>query len=323
MLTKDNYREYNAINYSLLSKLSFDPSQVKQENKETEAMSFGSLFDCLLTSSDEFDQKYIIADVKKPTAQLGEFLDIYLYLRRVDIPDEDTYKMAHEEMKARNPKLRDVVEKFVERLETEARPYLDFLEKSKGKTVITNDDFYLATQMQNALKTSLFTSKYFNMSFDWETEYQVPLIANIEGAYFKILVDMLLINHAKKEIIPVDIKTTSEYPNKFQSSVIKYNYLIQASLYWEVIQANYPDYVIKDFTFMVCSKVLPQKPYLWVADAAARDYGKYGGKRNGYNFKGWKRLAEELNWHEATGLWEYPKEVYDNDGINYIDYFSQ
>lgn len=318
-LTKDNYREYKAINYSLLSKLSFDPSQVKQDQKETEAMGFGSLFDCLITDSDRFDSEYVVSDVEKPTAQLGEFLDIFLGCSLED--KEEKYKYAHAEMKLRNPKLRDGVDKFIERMESEASPYLEFLENSKDKKVVSKDDFYLATRMKDGLKNNQFTRQFFDMSYDWETKFQVPLEGVLGEHKFKGLLDMLLINEAKKEIIPIDIKTTSSYPNQFEKSVAKWNYLIQAALYYDLVQLNYPDYKIHDFTFLVSSKVLPDKPFIWVANDLARSVGKHGTTLPKYEVKGYMQLADDLKWHEDSGLWEYPRSTYENNGFNIIDFF--
>jgi hypothetical protein len=313
MLTKDNYRAFDAVNYSKLSTLSLDPSLVKRDIEPTEAMAFGSMFDCLLTDKDRFFEEYIVATVKKPTAQLGEFLD--LYLQYAD------YNLAHEEMKARNPKLRDSVDKFKERIETEAGDYIRFLEESKDKKVVSSEDYFLANVMKESLVTNEFTEKYFNMDYNWRIEYQIPLLAEIKGIQYKVLLDMLLINDVTKEIYPIDIKTTSDYPNKFQNSVQKYNYLIQASLYWDVVQINYSDYKIHDFQFLVCSKVLPNKPYLWLADDLCRSVGKYGTSLKHMKLKGYIELAEDLKWHEETGLWEYPRSTYENGGINKIDFF--
>lgn len=322
MITKDNYREYDAINYSLLSKLSFDPSQVKRDEKETEAMGFGSLFDCLITDADRFDSEYVVSDVEKPTAQLGEFLDIFLEYKKMENSDEEAYKLSHAEMKMRNPKLRDSLDKFIERMNTEAVSYLEFLETSKDKKVVTKDDFYLAERMKSGLKNNQFTRGYFDMPYDWETRFQVPLEGVLGEFKYKGLLDMLLINEAKKEIIPIDIKTTSEYPNQFQKSVAKWNYLIQSSLYYDLVALNFPDYKLHDFIFLVSSKVLPDKPYVWKVDAAGRYVGKYGTtSRYGIKCRGYEELAEELKWHEDTGLWEYPKAVYDNGGHNTIDFF--
>ena len=321
-LTKDNYREYKAINYSLLSKLLFDPSQVKQDQKETEAMGFGSLFDCLITDSDRFDSEYVVSDVEKPTGQLGDIVDLLIEYRNEEVSFEENLIRAYEELKARNGgKLRDKLEKFAERMVIEGRPYLEFIAKSFDKKVVSKDDFYLATRMKDGLKNNQFTRQFFDMSYDWETKFQVPLEGVINGHKFKGLLDMLLINEAKKEIIPIDIKTTSSYPNQFQKSVAKWNYLIQAALYYDLVKLNYPDYKVHDFTFLVSSKVLPDKPFVWIANELARSVGKHGTTLPKYEVKGYLQLADDLKWHEDSGLWEYPRSTYENNGFNIIDFF--
>ncbi len=311
-INRDNYRSFNAVNFSLLSKVDFDPSQVKIVQKETEALSFGSLFDCLMTEPDKFNERYIISEVNKPTAQLGEYIDLLIEYKN----HEDAYK----EMKNRNPKLRDSLEKFKERVETEGKKYLEFYESSKEKQVVSKQDYYLALTMKESLLTNQFTSPYFNMDFFWEVNNQHPLEAEIDGILYKCLVDRFLINSALKKIIPIDIKTTGEYPNAFMKSVWKYRYYLQGALYWDIIQRKYPDYEVADFLFFVCSKELPQKPYIWSLDEKTREIGRNGGfSRTGQKIRGYKELANDLQWHEQTGQWEYPKTVYDNGGISFIE----
>lgn len=311
-INKDNYRSFKAVNFSLLSKVDFDPSQARQVQKETEALSFGSLFDCLMTEYDEFNSRYIISDVNKPTAQLGEFIDLYLEYKN--------YESAYLEMKNRNPKLRDSLERFKERVETEGNDYIKFVEKSKEKTVVSKQDYYLAETMRSALHANKFTAPYFNMDFLWETKNQLALEADIDGINYKCLVDKFLINHALKKIIPIDIKTTGEYPNAFLKSVWKYRYYLQGTLYWDIISQLYPDYQVEDFLFFVCSKELPEKPYIYSINAKNREIGRNGGlSKTGNKIRGYRELAEDLKWHEESGLWDYPKAIYDNNGISLIE----
>lgn len=314
MINQENYRSYNAKNFSLLAKIDFDPSQAKDELKETEAMRFGSLFDCLITDESSFNEKYVINNTKKPTAQLGDFLDLYL--------EYNDYDKAYNELKERNGgKLRDGVDKFKERVKTECKDYLDFIETSKDKIVVSSADYHLALTMKSALTSNRFTAQYFNLGFLWGTEFQKPLVATIDGIDYKCLVDMLIINPALKKIKPIDIKTTSEYPSGFMKSVFKYKYHIQGSLYWDIIKQNYPDYEVEDFLFFVCSKELPEKPYIWRANEKVREIGRNGGTlKNGIKLRGYKDLANDLKWHEDTGLWDYPKAMYENEGIMDIDF---
>ena len=71
---------------------------------------------------------------------------------------------------------------------------------------------------------------------------------------------LLLVDHEKKIVYPIDLKTSSHTEWDFFESFIQWRYDIQARLYWRIIRWNmdqdplYKDYQLADYTFIVVNK---------------------------------------------------------------------
>ena len=71
---------------------------------------------------------------------------------------------------------------------------------------------------------------------------------------------LLLVDHKKKIVYPIDLKTSSHTEWDFFESFVQWRYDIQARLYWRIIRDNmdrdpvYKDYELADYTFIVVNK---------------------------------------------------------------------
>ena len=74
------------------------------------------------------------------------------------------------------------------------------------------------------------------------------------------MADLLLINYDKKEIIPIDLKTSGKPEWDFYKSFIDWSYQIQARLYWRIIRDNldrdpyFKDFKLLDYRFIVVNR---------------------------------------------------------------------
>lgn len=79
---------------------------------------------------------------------------------------------------------------------------------------------------------------------------------------------LIIVDHDKKVIIPVDLKTSSKYEWDFYKSFVEYRYDIQARLYWRIIRYNldrdpyFKDFKLLDYRFIVVNKV-SLTPLVW------------------------------------------------------------
>ena len=71
---------------------------------------------------------------------------------------------------------------------------------------------------------------------------------------------LLLVDHEKKIVYPIDLKTSSHTEWDFFESFVQWRYDIQARLYWRIIRWNmdqdplYKDYQLANYTFIVVNK---------------------------------------------------------------------
>lgn len=316
MLKREEYRGYSAIHYSLLSKLSYSPSSVLSEEKDfSDGILFGDILDILLTQGEEeFEKKYILNSIKRPTGQLGDFIDEYFKL--------GSFEIAYQNVGIK----RDSIQKMIERFEEDGKEYYDLLLeiKNTGKTLISYDFYMKVKATAENLKNHTFTKKYFDKNSKYKILFQVPLLFKVDDIECKCLLDLLIIDDENKKIYPLDLKSTGDYVNNFKSNFIKWNYYLQASFYTEGVIQNYPDYSVDNFKFIVISSLEINKPLIYKCSDNDLLCGKKGGKLLPFNkkIKGYEELIRDYKWHIENDLWEYPREIYENEGEVELDIFE-
>jgi hypothetical protein len=312
------YRESPAINFSLLAKLDFSPraSLNMEDISERESIIFGSAVDCLLTTPDEFREKFIVATVEKPTAQMGDFVGHLL--------KNESFEEAYKKTGFK----KDSLEKVLERYKTEGLPYVNFAGKAEGKTIIPTDEYQKVIRAVNGVIHNTFCKKYFQTSDkDVEILYQVPIYwtktISGEEINLKCLVDVIYIDHKKKTIEYVDVKTTSKGVYNFRNSFLQYRYYLQAALYSDSIKyfkqsRNLEGYVFSEFRFLVIDKESYSPPMIYIPSHLWRAIGIHGGVVQDKHIKGFVNLLQDLVWHQKTNNWDYPREVY-KEGYKVIE----
>lgn len=162
--------------------------------------------------------------------------------------------------------------------------------------------------------------------------FQVPIYWVFGGVMFsdikcKGMLDMLVINDAEQTIEIIDIKTIRKSAHEFKSSFINYGYYIQAYFYWYAVKEllagravspafssnllqKIKDYTVKAPLFMVVPKVEGNRALLYsLSDIDLIDLWKGTEK-----FEGVENLLSRWEFHSNTREWEFPREVYLNNG---------
>jgi hypothetical protein len=108
---------------------------------------------------------------------------------------------------------------------------------------------------------------------------QLPILFKYKDFEYKILLDIVLIDHWNKTITPIDLKSSEDGAYSFMSKIYKYRYDIQASLYHkgiiEFAKSNFKDYNVENFLFLVGSFKYPETPLLYNAQNLM-NVGEYG-----------------------------------------------
>ncbi len=144
----------------------------------------------------------------------------------------------------------------------DASDYYNVCKASKSKTVLTTQTYYEVIQTVNALLDGPMR-KYLQPKSEGgniEFLYQQKFTTTIDGLEVKMMADLLIVNHEKKMIIPIDLKTTGMPEYYFPHKYLDNRYDIQAKLYWHILRNvlnkddYFKDFTLLDFRFIVVNK---------------------------------------------------------------------
>lgn len=290
--------------------------------KKDASLTLGTIIDTKLTRPEEVEEKFFIYDGKPPTGQLLTFVEELIKTSNCN------YEAAYGALKAQNPKLRDSLEKFIERFENEAVDYYDTL-MLQEKTVVSSDLMSNADVKIQELRSNKFTRILVNAETTQNIEvfYQVEIFTQVEGVPVKGAIDKLIVDHKRKKIIPIDFKSSYD-PLSFPSSVIKWKYYRQGSFYKHLLtywmeENNLSDYEVTDFMFVVIGTIKANQHLIYRLSEADRKVAELGGYfKNGIRVKGWREILQEIKFLQDEGSWSFPYEVIANNGIIELDLFK-
>jgi len=331
-MTIKEYRDLYLPSYSLLKYLSQHPKLAKAmidgQQIKSKFMDLGSLIDMLLTAPDEVVNNYYLVSGNLPTDSYMNLVTEYIRLRELYIQEFENYDFFDDDstvLKARENvgfqsgwKSDTVIKNFHEN----CNHYLSEYQEAGDKIMISKMEFANAKNMANSVLENEFTKKYFTPVKGVEIHYQYPIICDMEGQQVKTLLDILYIDHNKKEVELIDIKTFSE---SFLKSYLKYRYYIQGALYYRsaiinlITTGRLGDYKLLPFKFLAIDTSGFESPTLHEMTSIDMKAATTGGLIGSYTVKGYIKLLEEYKWHMENDKWEYPKEVYDT-GVKLITF---
>lgn len=263
--TEQQYRNLKAIHYSQIKDYMDKGFSSLFDNKEestTPSLVFGSLVDVLITRPEDFNFIYTL-DTLGITPKEEEILS-YIYNKTDGGTTIDNWVIAG--ATAYYPD-NWKVETKVNKINKLIKDKYDYYCSTVGKILIQQTLYNDALQCSSLVK-NILNSIVSNPSNDYKVYYQAKLQQTIDEVPYKCMFDVLLVDYTNKNILPIDIKTTSKLEYEFPKSYLQYKYYIQANLYTDMLQYivnTYPDfkeYTIKPFTFIVINKV-SQTPMIW------------------------------------------------------------
>jgi hypothetical protein len=187
--------------------------------------------------------------------------------------------------------------------EKKGEEYYSLLALAGDKTILNTATYIDVMQAVDALKSSEATKWYFatdNPFENVERHYQLKFKATLEGVDYRCMSDLLVVDHDKKIIYPVDLKTSSHTEWDFYQSFVDWHYHIQARLYWRIIRhimdndEVYKDYKLDDYRFIVVNK-RTLTPLVWLFDATKSVGDLVYGKNHDIIFKEPFTIGKELS----------------------------
>lgn len=186
--------------------------------------------------------------------------------------------------------------------------YWEDLLKADGKQVLSDDQYNCINNMYMSLTTHPFTRSVFldTPANDVDIVYQYPLYWEEDVAEdgdtitCKVLPDLFKAVHSRKLILPLDIKTLSDYSTNFPKQMKVRRYDIQGSFYKRGVEKNLrnisrllnrdvTDYTIPGFGFIVESTYTTGTPLKFIMEEELLRVGEYG---DGDQLRGWRQALD-------------------------------
>lgn len=340
-MNRENYREYDAINFSKLGQLDRNPSKVDEEKDFHDGMAFGSLVDLMCFEPDKVEEEFYVNDAdRSPSKTAKKLADWILENKNVGIDDHGIHCIENNTRFGLSSMLTDASDAIGSSTDFDRYGGIEYLEsqiKSQDKKVVSEELYSNARQATRTLKTHEFTRRYFrNPDRNVEIQFQVPILW--DPSYYddeldcraKSLLDIVILDHKNKTVKPVDLKTTSSSVHLFERKMKKWGYYLQApyytdGLYWTVQNHDdINDYEVLPFEFVVISSKSLNHPLVYECTSNDLLCGREGGVLSYGNreVKGWIQLIKDLKWHERNDKWDYPREVYESEGKVELDIFN-
>lgn len=344
-MKREEYFDYKATSRSLLVALKDHPKKAKKmmeygSNEESEALLLGDAFDTLMFDGEEvFNEKFHISTMNNPLpskqSYAGKLMDAMLQLLKEGYSHFPTlYDLSYDRIETKTSNKEKIITEFEKE---NGHLYVQYLIDNWTKTVISQDQYDQLVKMKYQVLDNQFVNRYFveNPIKDAESYhenncdlfYQKAILWEEKGVECKALLDIIEVDHNKKEITPIDLKTTFVSDHNFDGSVLKWDYVHQAGFYmmgvtkWRDI--NYPDYNIKNFRFVFVDKNCNFEPAIYQVSDKDLNISIWGGKtKSGYPVRGIMGLIDDLKWHMENDLWEYRKEVYESNGVIISDLYD-
>jgi len=352
-----SYKEAPGINQSLLKLLTkgvafFNENLTEEQSdlyfEEKEHFIIGSAVDCKLTEGEDvFFERYHIADANaKPSDTIMSIVKMIFdnytenYPGRsvpMELNDADLQEAVAEGIEYHQYQPRWGAEAKYNKVVADGNPYWGELVISRGKQILSADQYALISTIVESLKTHPHTARIFSIAIDsedYDIVYQFPIFFEYNGVQCKGLLDMVFIDHKNKTIAPIDLKTLFDSTINFPAAVRKRRYDFQASYYTEGIRLNKSqlatkinkhliDYTFRPFTFIIESTKRPGNPLVFVCNKELLTVGKYGiNELHYYNidvanvFKQGAYLKSNMGFDQAIELYKWHLENgFDRDRV--------
>lgn len=329
----------NNISYSLLK--SFDEhgpkALIERQSVYNKGTDFGTKLDDFISlSKEEFNDKYLIVQNTLDN-DLVKLAETIVNIENVNIDQflNDSFKTTtrvdaintiaiHADLFKRIKKDESRIKKFDN---PEFYTFLEFLYNNKDKEFITPDEYSKLLACQQSLFNHKSTKKYFNCGDDCDVIDQLELNYTVNNRNVKCILDKIIIDHSKKTIQPLDLKSGTPTAKEFMSNFFKYKYYLQGALYnlgvhhWKK-EVSFSDYIILPFKYIYIPTMDYNNPKTFILTDKWEQAAWNGFTTNsGYKYKGINELMSEINWHILNQIFNESREFYENLEIKLDDSF--
>jgi hypothetical protein len=349
---KVNYRKLDALNQSMLKLFDENPIEFfnefklgkKRKHKTNTALIIGDIVDFYIlqcggdddTFQNRFEEKFALFQGKKGTGQVYQLADYLFEITQSSIEDdkmlisfEDAFKEAFDRMKAEDKYKKKTLDWALEDFNKNGLDYYQAKLENTDKVVVPQSLMDKALIVAKNIMTDEFVKDIFLCS-DCTDDIEFVTHFPIEWDYWltetysvkcKSELDMMLIDHKRKIIQPMDLKTT--FDNElFDTMYLKNGYYIQNAFYVKAVEtwakgpADLYDYKVMPMKFVVGdTSSNNRRPLVYETSEEDIKAGMYGFYYRGQKYRGVKELVDDITWAEESGVWNCSRECFEKKGI--------
>lgn len=207
-----------------------------------------------------------------------------------------------------------------------AEEYWQSLIEASGKQVLSDNEYNIINNIILSFTTHKHTANLFKDGDNIDIVYQFPMYWQYLKKDCKGLLDMIIINHTTKKIMPIDLKTIGDYILRFPNAVKKRRYDLQSSFYSyglhyyltplaTLIGKHLMGYHISDFAFIVESTIKQGTPLIFVVD---ENLNKVGLEGDGRYLEGWHQgMVQYKEWKAIN--YSIEEKFKNTNGVVWID----
>ncbi|MHA1197780.1 MAG: hypothetical protein ACTSQF_00285 [Candidatus Heimdallarchaeaceae archaeon] len=271
----------------------------------------GNGVDILLTQTrKEFDEQFAVLTVDKPGPKLMSVIhrifDTYIIEKDTEQIRHSTLGMSVESQIILDSAAAEgfqsawVSKTMIANVIKNGQDYFDSLCMNYGKQLVSPDEMHTINEIVESLSTNIRTKFLFKESINKDIDilYQFPVYFFIGEILCKALLDIVIVNHTEKIVIPYDLKTMGDYTINFDIQARRMRYDIQAAFYTEALTVHFEGYTINPFIFVVESTIQQGNPLLFETSGDFISIGRYG------RAEGYSRLYDDKDTDE------YFQEIY-------------
>jgi hypothetical protein len=247
----------------------------------------------------DFCEQFVTSNIKKVKERL---LDIYPKVYTISGKSEQ--KILEEAVS-----LKDKFKNYIR--------YLKFREKYKD--ILSESTWWTYNEIDKLSRSHIKVNDLLHLTMEGIESYnEFPIYWKHNDTQLdcKSLLDRLIINHNKKEIILLDIKTTNKFKG-FKEKAIEFNYIRQLCFYWYAIHhylQTRDDFELvwgyNKFTHIIATKTTQPLEFK-VYDIPERMLGEYIAEIN--------NLLFEIKWHIDNNMWDHSRTYYESGGLNKLE----
>lgn len=336
-----SYRDNPAINQSLLVALSKGVGSYKYNKKEEftpDPFLIGSAVDCLITTPDEFNSRFMVSSDLTFTSGVAKLVKTVY---------DEVEKPAHGIEQYRDELMKEaVIQDYGQSWKEETRwkkiieqsPLWEALCMSEDRDIIGKNHIPIIDRCVDTLKNHDFSRKIISH----EGEYQKEIYFKHRGLDCKALLDKVIVNDLycnlnigsivipPLSVLPIDIKTLGESVKAFGKSFRRWRYDCQSSWYMLALKKIYPNYNILPMVFVVVSTSTKEHPLIYKTVWDDLYIGKFGAKRDCNKtipLKEYTKNPDILGYEQMIDLyklhmsmpedirWKYDYHIYKSNGI--------